>query len=51
MRIEIPEIKKLVYEMRFPVRWGDMDAVGLVSNTVDVRYLEPARNEWMRSVG
>lgn len=28
MKIEIPEVKKLVYEMRFPVRWGDMDAMG-----------------------
>ena len=51
MRIEIPEIKKLVYEMRFPVRWGDMDAMGHVNNTVYFRYLETARIEWMRSVG
>jgi hypothetical protein len=28
MKIEIPEVKKLVFEMRFPVRWGDMDAMG-----------------------
>ena len=43
MRIEIPEIKKLVYEMRFPMRWGDMDAMGHVNNTVYFRYLETAR--------
>ena len=51
MRIEIPEIKKLVYEMRFPVRWGDMDAMGHVNNTVYFRYLEMARVEWVRQVG
>ena len=51
MRIEIPEAKKPVYEMRFPVRWGDMDAMGHVNNTVYFRYLETARIEWMRSVG
>jgi acyl-CoA thioester hydrolase len=51
MKIEIPEAKKLVYEMRFPVRWGDMDAMGHVNNTVYFRYLETARIEWMVSVG
>ena len=51
MKIEIPEVKKLVYEMRFPVRWGDMDAMGHVNNTVYFRYLETARIEWMVSVG
>ena len=40
MKIEIPEHKKLVHEMRFPVRWGDMDAMGHVNNTVYFRYLE-----------
>lgn len=28
MKIELPELKKQVYETRFPVRWGDMDAMG-----------------------
>ena len=51
MKIEIPEVKKLVFEMRFPVRWGDMDAMGHVNNTVYFRYLETARIEWMVSVG
>ena len=50
MKIEIPEVKKLVFEMRFPVRWGDMDAMGHVNNTVYFRYLETARIEWMVSV-
>ena len=51
MRIEIPEKKKLVHEMRFPVRWGDMDAMGHVNNAVYFRYLETARIEWMASAG
>jgi acyl-CoA thioester hydrolase len=51
MKIEIPEAKKLVYEMRFPVRWGDMDAMGHVNNTVYFRYMETARIEWLTSVG
>lgn len=51
MKIEIPETKKLVYEMRLPIRWGDMDAMGHVNNTVYFRYMETVRIEWMRSVG
>jgi len=51
MKIEIPAAKKLVYTMRFPVRWGDMDAMGHVNNTVYFRYLESARIEWMVLVG
>jgi acyl-CoA thioester hydrolase len=51
MRIEIPEKKKLVHEMRIPIRWGDMDAMGHVNNTVYFRYLETIRIDWMRSIG
>jgi acyl-CoA thioester hydrolase len=51
MRIEIPERKKLVHEMRFTVRWGEMDAMGHVNNTVYFRYLENARIAWMEAIG
>ncbi len=51
MRIEIPEQKKQVYQMRIPIRWGDMDAMGHVNNTVYFRYLETIRIDWMRSIG
>ena len=51
MKIEIPEHKKLVHEMTFPVRWGDMDAMGHVNNTVYFRSLEMARVDWMQSLG
>ena len=50
MRIEIPEKKKLVYEMRIPIRWGDMDAMGHVNNTTYFRYLETARIDWLRAI-
>lgn len=51
MKIEIPENKKLVYEMTVPIRWGDMDAMGHVNNTSYFRYLEIVRIEWMRAIG
>jgi acyl-CoA thioester hydrolase len=51
MKIEIPEKKKLVYEMSIPIRWGDMDAMNHVNNTTYFRYLEIARIDWMRSIG
>ena len=51
MKIEIPEVKKLVFETRFPVRWGDMDAMGHVNNAMYFRYLETARIDWFTAVG
>ena len=47
MKYEIPENKKLVYEMTVPIRWGDMDAMGHVNNTIYFRYLEIIRVEWL----
>jgi acyl-CoA thioester hydrolase len=47
MRYEIPENKKLVYECTIPMRWGDMDAMGHVNNTLYFRYLEIARVDWL----
>lgn len=51
MKFEIPEIKKKVHEMIIPIRWGDMDAMGHVNNTVYFRYLETARIDWFTSLG
>jgi len=51
MRFEIPEQKKLTLEMVIPIRWGDMDAMGHVNNTVYFRYLESVRIEWLYRVG
>lgn len=50
MKIEIPEKKKLVYEMTMPIRWGDMDAMNHVNNTSYFRYLETCRIDWFRSI-
>lgn len=50
MKYDIPDIKKLVYEMTMPIRWGDMDAMGHVNNTVYFRYLETVRIDWLRSL-
>lgn len=51
MRLALPEHKKFVFEMRMPIRWGDMDAMGHVNNTVYFRYLETARIDWFTSIG
>ena len=51
MKIEIPESKKLVFETRMPVRWGDMDAMGHVNNAMYFRYLESTRLDWFRQIG
>ena len=51
MKIDIPEKKKLVFEMRMPIRWGDMDAMGHVNNASYFRYLETVRIDWMYSIG
>ena len=39
-------VRTLVLEMRIPIRWGDIDAMGHVNNTVYFRYLEQARISW-----
>jgi len=41
----------LVHSVRMPLRWGDMDAMGHVNNTVYFRYLEQARIEWFEALG
>ena len=43
--------KKLVFVSRIPIRWGDMDAMGHVNNTVYFRYLEQARIDWYAHIG
>lgn len=43
--------KAHVHIMRIPIRWGDMDAMGHVNNTVYFRYIESARIAWLSEVG
>ncbi len=51
MRIDIPDQKKLVFEMTIPIRWGDMDAMGHLNNTLYFRYMEIIRIEWFGTIG
>ena len=51
MRFDLPDDKKLVFEMVITIRWGDMDAMGHVNNANYFRYLESLRIEWFRSIG
>jgi acyl-CoA thioester hydrolase len=41
-----PAASVQVFEMAMPIRWGDMDAMGHVNNTVYFRYLEQTRISW-----
>ena len=43
-------MKKLVHTERIDIRWGDMDAMGHVNNTVYFRYMEQARISWFESL-
>ena len=38
--------RRLAHVERMPIRWGDMDAMGHVNNTVYFRYMEQARISW-----
>lgn len=51
MKLELPEHKKEVHRMSIPIRWGDMDAMGHVNNTVYFRYLETIRIHWLHAIG
>lgn len=42
--------QRLVHTMRIPIRWGDMDAMGHVNNTVYFRYMETARIAWFDQI-
>lgn len=43
--------RRLTLVTSIPVRWGDMDALGHVNNTVYFRFMEQARIEWMTAYG
>ena len=45
------EQRKLVHVERIPIRWGDMDAMGHVNNTIYFRYMEQARISWFNALG
>ncbi|WP_338848049.1 thioesterase family protein [Massilia sp. W12] len=39
-----------VHTCTIEIRWGDMDAMGHVNNTVYFRYMEHARVEWLQQI-
>jgi acyl-CoA thioester hydrolase len=43
------EPRKLVQTSHIPIRWGDMDAMAHVNNTVYFRYMEQARLDWIHA--
>jgi acyl-CoA thioester hydrolase len=44
------EERRLAHVEHIPIRWGDMDAMGHVNNTVYFRYMEQARIRWFASL-
>ena len=44
------EDRRLGYVARIPIRWGDMDAMGHVNNTVYFRYMEQTRIAWFDGI-
>jgi acyl-CoA thioester hydrolase len=51
MRFELPQARKLVHTSTIPIRWGDMDTMGHVNNTIYFRYFETVRLDWLESLG
>lgn len=51
MRFDLPDDKRLVHTLVIPIRWGDMDAVGHVNNTLYFRYFETVRIDWLHRAG
>jgi acyl-CoA thioester hydrolase len=41
---------KLALLENIPIRWGDMDAMGHVNNTIYFRYMEQVRVSWYESL-
>lgn len=50
MHLDLPERKRPVFDIVVPIRWGDMDVMGHVNNTVYFRYMEIARLDWLSSL-
>ena len=43
--------RKHVFTLLTPIRWGDMDAMRHVNNTLYFRYMEQVRIEYLESIG
>jgi len=44
------QARRLAHIERMPIRWGDMDAMGHVNNTVYFRFMEQARISWFNAL-
>ena len=44
-------IRLPVHTETLSIRWGDMDAMGHVNNTIYFRYMEQARVSWYERMG
>jgi acyl-CoA thioester hydrolase len=42
---------RLMHTEVIPIRWGDMDAMGHVNNTIYFRYMETTRIAWFERIG
>jgi len=45
-QVTMNDARRLAHIERIPIRWGDMDAMGHVNNTVYFRFMEQARISW-----
>ena len=43
--------RRHVHTEVIPIRWGDMDAMGHVNNTIYFRYMEQTRISWFDALG
>jgi len=51
LRFVLPAHTRRVHSLVMPLRWGDMDAMGHINNTLYFRYMEICRLDWIFSVG
>jgi acyl-CoA thioester hydrolase len=51
MKLELPADLRRVHTLVVPMRWGDMDAMGHINNTLYFRYMEIARLQWFGELG
>ncbi|MFK7995160.1 MAG: acyl-CoA thioesterase [Granulosicoccus sp.] len=42
---------RFLHQVQFPVRWGDMDALGHINNIVYFQYFEIVRLQWYEQAG
>ncbi len=51
LRFVLPTERRLLHEMVMPLRWGDMDAMGHINNTLYFRFMEVCRLDWVFANG